>query len=70
MMIMIILLASSPNLASSLEEASTQFKVGDAFGWQQPPLNDTSFYTQWASMKRFHIGDSLGQSFFLVKHVM
>ncbi|XP_054791280.1 mavicyanin-like [Prosopis cineraria] len=52
----IIFLASSMN---GSVEASTQFKVGDAFGWQQPPPNNSAFYTQWASMIRFHVSDSL-----------
>ncbi|TYG68283.1 hypothetical protein ES288_D05G141700v1 [Gossypium darwinii] len=40
-------------------EASKQFKVGDHIGWQQPGANNTEVYTQWATSKRFHVGDSL-----------
>ncbi|KMT00916.1 hypothetical protein BVRB_9g221860 [Beta vulgaris subsp. vulgaris] len=34
-------------------------KVGGAITWRVPDGNDTSFYDQWASSKRFHVGDSL-----------
>uniref|UniRef100_A0A5B7CDQ7 Phytocyanin domain-containing protein n=1 Tax=Davidia involucrata TaxID=16924 RepID=A0A5B7CDQ7_DAVIN len=39
--------------------ASKEFKVGDAEGWRQPGVNETSLYNQWAAMNRFHVGDSL-----------
>ncbi|KAA8540372.1 hypothetical protein F0562_024709 [Nyssa sinensis] len=40
-------------------EASKEFKVGDAEGWRQPDVNETSLYNQWAAINRFHVGDSL-----------
>ncbi|GMI82091.1 hypothetical protein HRI_001878400 [Hibiscus trionum] len=40
-------------------EASKQYSVGDHIGWQQPSSNDTDVYIQWATSKRFHVGDSL-----------
>lgn len=46
-------------------EAGRQFKVGDDLGWQQPPFNNTEFYTQWAENNRFQIGDSLGDTIYL-----
>lgn len=44
----------------SVEANSKHFKVGDHFGWQQPTTNDsTEVYSEWATSKRFHVGDSL-----------
>ncbi|XWS18960.1 hypothetical protein CRYUN_Cryun32bG0089800 [Craigia yunnanensis] len=40
-------------------EASKHFKVGDHIGWQQPGTNNTEVYSQWATSKSFHVGDSL-----------
>ncbi|XWS11969.1 hypothetical protein CRYUN_Cryun37aG0050400 [Craigia yunnanensis] len=40
-------------------EASKHFRVGDHIGWQQPSTNKTAIYSQWATSKRFHVGDSL-----------
>ncbi|KAE8699460.1 integral membrane family protein [Hibiscus syriacus] len=40
-------------------EASKQFTVGDHIGWQQPSDNNTDVYGQWATSKRFHVGDSV-----------
>ncbi|XP_021891940.1 mavicyanin [Carica papaya] len=36
-----------------------EFKVGDEFGWQEPTENNSAIYNQWATSKRFHVGDSL-----------
>ncbi|KAI5336997.1 PREDICTED: early nodulin [Prunus dulcis] len=41
------------------EAAATEFQVGDDLGWQEPDLNNSALYTQWASRNRFHVGDSL-----------
>ncbi|RDY13753.1 Blue copper protein, partial [Mucuna pruriens] len=35
----------------------TDYKVGDSFGWNVP--TNESFYKDWASTKRFFVGDSL-----------
>ncbi|GAB2225630.1 hypothetical protein Droror1_Dr00006427 [Drosera rotundifolia] len=40
--------------------ASKEFEVGDREGWRVPDGNDTNFYDDWASRKRFHVGDTLG----------
>ncbi|CAA3016859.1 early nodulin 1 [Olea europaea subsp. europaea] len=34
-----------------------EFQVGDRAGWIVPPTNHTKFYNDWASEKRFKIGD-------------
>ncbi|KAI9109454.1 hypothetical protein K1719_019508 [Acacia pycnantha] len=54
----IILFISSMNIGS-VQSASSHFKVGNAFGWQQPPLDNTEFYTQWAANVSFQVSDSL-----------
>lgn len=41
-------------------QSARQFHVGDHFGWRQPDQNNADFYTKWARINRFQIGDSLG----------
>ncbi|XP_058777180.1 early nodulin-like protein 7 [Vicia villosa] len=40
-------------------QSARQFHVGDHFGWRQPDQNNADFYTKWARINRFQIGDSL-----------
>lgn len=47
--------------ASAVEE----FKVGDVDGWRQPDANHTEIYSLWTATKRFHVGDSLRELFFI-----
>lgn len=44
-------------------EAATH-EVGDELGWTIP--SDESFYSSWASKLKFHVGDELGDCFFLL----
>lgn len=45
------------------EAAAKEFKVGGKLGWQLPDSNNTTLlYNQWASRRRFHVGDSLCKS--------
>lgn len=39
--------------------AGFQFEVGEKDGWREPIGKDRETYNQWASKKRFHIGDTL-----------
>ncbi|KAI5651194.1 hypothetical protein M9H77_37199 [Catharanthus roseus] len=39
--------------------SSSEFEVGGINGWIVPPANDSKFYNDWASEKRFQIGDSI-----------
>lgn len=39
--------------------AGFQFEVGEKDGWREPIRKDREMYNQWASKKRFHIGDTL-----------
>ncbi|XP_051128584.1 stellacyanin-like [Andrographis paniculata] len=41
----------------------TEFQVGETTGWTVPPRNDTEFYNNWASAKRFTIGDTIRFSY-------
>ncbi|KAG1335313.1 mavicyanin-like [Cocos nucifera] len=42
-----------------LAGASSQYKVGDAEGWQLPDANNTDAYKIWASKFTFYVGDSI-----------
>ncbi|XP_027343433.1 early nodulin-like protein 1, partial [Abrus precatorius] len=53
---LIIFLAST----NTTVEAARHFKVGGQFGWHEPPLNETDFYSEWAERNRFQVGDFLG----------
>lgn len=53
--IFVLLLSTIDSPVGALKE----FKVGGAEGWQQPGVNDSAMYNQWAAMHRFHVGDSL-----------
>ncbi|KAH6758560.1 early nodulin-like protein 6 [Perilla frutescens var. frutescens] len=37
----------------------TEFDVGERNGWTVPPENDTDFYNEWASKKRFKLDDTI-----------
>ncbi|KAL0431604.1 UNVERIFIED_CONTAM: Early nodulin-like protein 1 [Sesamum radiatum] len=37
----------------------TEFEVGERGGWAVPPGNDTDMYHEWASRKRFKVGDTI-----------
>ncbi|XP_057791768.1 early nodulin-like protein 21 [Salvia miltiorrhiza] len=37
----------------------TEFDVGERGGWAVPPTNDTDFYDNWASKKRFKVDDTI-----------
>ncbi|KAA8530154.1 hypothetical protein F0562_004863 [Nyssa sinensis] len=39
--------------------SSFEFQVGDTTGWIVPPANDSKIYNDWASEKRFQVGDSV-----------
>ncbi|CAI9111179.1 OLC1v1011335C1 [Oldenlandia corymbosa var. corymbosa] len=39
--------------------SSFEFQVGDHMGWSVPRSKDTKFYNDWASEKRFKLGDSI-----------
>lgn len=62
-------LASTFLLVSSINNATiqppSQFKVGNSFGWQPPPSDNTDFYIQWAEKYTFQVSDTLGQFFTL-----
>lgn len=38
---------------------ATDYIVGEGFGWSVP--SNESFYTDWASTKRFFVGDNLSK---------
>lgn len=38
-----------------------EFEVGGANGWIVPPTNDTKAYNDWASEKRFQVGDTISK---------
>ncbi|KAI4387000.1 hypothetical protein MLD38_004869 [Melastoma candidum] len=44
---------------SMVAEALKTFKVGGHEGWLEPGTGNSSFYVDWASSHRFHVGDSL-----------
>ncbi|KAJ8638672.1 hypothetical protein MRB53_012939 [Persea americana] len=54
--VVLIAMAAAGNIAAA---ASHEFKVGDSLGWTEPTSNGTDVYNQWASKKRFQVGDSL-----------
>ncbi|KAL0424240.1 UNVERIFIED_CONTAM: Early nodulin-like protein 2 [Sesamum radiatum] len=37
----------------------TEFEIGERGGWAVPPGNDTHMYNEWASRKRFKVGDTI-----------
>ncbi|KAG6391848.1 hypothetical protein SASPL_149609 [Salvia splendens] len=37
----------------------TEFNVGERSGWAVPRPNDTDFYDNWASNKRFKVDDTI-----------
>ncbi|EPS62308.1 hypothetical protein M569_12482 [Genlisea aurea] len=39
--------------------AAEEFEVGGELGWRNPPAGRNEVYAQWASGKRFRVGDSL-----------
>ncbi|KAM4111147.1 hypothetical protein ACJW30_05G046000 [Castanea mollissima] len=55
MMMMTVMLVTT----SAPVEAVKEFEVGGDMGWVLPDANNSATYNQWASRKRFHIGDSL-----------
>lgn len=44
---------------NGLVDSARVFKVGDGLGWQEPEVNNTAMYNQWAERNRFQVGDSL-----------
>ncbi|KAL3526130.1 hypothetical protein ACH5RR_014502 [Cinchona calisaya] len=39
--------------------SSFDYQVGEKLGWVVPPANDSKVYNDWASEKRFKIGDTI-----------
>lgn len=39
----------------------SEFEVGERTGWVVPLANDTEMYNEWASGKRFKIGDTISK---------
>ncbi|KAG8366807.1 hypothetical protein BUALT_Bualt16G0006200 [Buddleja alternifolia] len=37
----------------------SEFEVGERGGWAVHPKNDTKWYNEWASHKRFKVGDTI-----------
>ncbi|KAK4754317.1 hypothetical protein SAY87_002421 [Trapa incisa] len=54
----LIVLAAADDSAIQVEPLK-EFKVGGRYGWREPEDNNTSMYDEWATMMRFHVGDSL-----------
>ncbi|KAL8097694.1 early nodulin-like protein 21 [Apium graveolens] len=42
-----------------LHASDIEFLVGDDSGWTVPPANNSEIYNQWASGKRFTVGDTV-----------
>ncbi|XP_038688620.1 early nodulin-like protein 1 [Tripterygium wilfordii] len=55
--VVLLLLILVSGFASSV--SSFQFQVGGEQGWTKPNKNQTETYNDWATMNRFHVGDSL-----------
>ncbi|KAL3813846.1 hypothetical protein ACJIZ3_015114 [Penstemon smallii] len=36
-----------------------EFQVGERAGWIVPPANNSKIYNEWASQKRFRVGDTI-----------
>ncbi|XP_031120496.1 stellacyanin [Ipomoea triloba] len=51
--LLVLLAVTTPTIAAE------EFQVGGAVGWRRPDLNHTQIYDQWASHRRFHVGDSI-----------
>ncbi|KAG7014059.1 Early nodulin-like protein 1, partial [Cucurbita argyrosperma subsp. argyrosperma] len=54
-----MILSTAIMAAAAVSAAAFEFKVGDEMGWQLPKPNNSEFYSYWASINRFQIGDSL-----------
>ncbi|KAL2516223.1 early nodulin-like protein 7 [Forsythia ovata] len=52
-----LIILAFTNLAPVM--AAEELEVGGAAGWRLPGANETEMYSQWASTRRFLIGDSL-----------
>ncbi|XP_027152712.1 stellacyanin [Coffea eugenioides] len=53
---LLVLFISSLQLSSV---SSFEYQVGDKIGWVVPLANQTKFYNDWASEKRFKVGDTI-----------
>ncbi|KAL3840866.1 hypothetical protein ACJIZ3_025457 [Penstemon smallii] len=55
LLLLILPITTSTSTSPSPLAEDDEFKVG----WRQPAPNETEMYSQWATTKTFHVGDSL-----------